>query len=273
MSFWKRSLTFLAVGGLLAGSVSLHDVQAATRKKSSSGGAAKSSAPATGDNAKISSDPDAPTVKEARLLKWGPVDPPDRGKKQEFFIRAVFVDLQEGKNVDKSTYDMTVLPVEVVQNEYRNVTLDHFNNGLTFTAFVPDALKKQLKKGQVVEINEYYSTKEEAAIGHAHMIDYTYHQDILPYPAGPAAYIKLGGLDQEQYLNALKGMEMFGTNPKSDELKTGLDALASSSPNSEVKSKATAMLSSMFGAQPSGRALLPAPTATAEAPAKGKKKK
>ncbi|MFO1462764.1 MAG: hypothetical protein U1F66_03235 [bacterium] len=269
MSLWKKSLTFLAVGALLAGSAVSHEAQAAKKK---AGGAAKSAAPATGDNAKISSDPDAPTVKENRLLKWGPVDPPDRGKSKEFFVRGIFVNMEPSKDGIKDTYELTLLPVEIVENEYRNITADHFASGMTVHAFLPKDLKKQFKQGAMVEVHNYYLLKEAQAIGHAKMIDFEFHSEIVPYPAGPAAYVKKGGLDPEQYLNALKGMEMFGNNPKDDELKTGLDALASSSPNAEVKAKAAAMLSSLFGAQPSGRALLPAATATAEAPAKGKKK-
>jgi len=271
MSLWKKSLTFLAVGALLAGSASFHDALAAKKKS----GAAKA-APATGDNAKISSDPDAPTVKEARLLKWEAVDPPDRGKSPEFFIRGVYVAMESMENEGKSKdfYRLTILPVEVVENPYRNVVYDHFVNGLKLPVFLPKDLKKQFKKGGVVEVKLFYTTKEEQAIGHAKMIAFTYNEQIIPYPAGPASYVKIGGLDPEQYLNALKGMELFGDNPKDNELKVGLDALASSSPNAEVKSKATAMLGTMFGAQPSGQALLPAPSAaTAEAPKKGKKKK
>ena len=271
MSLWKKSLTFLAVGALIAGSSPFHEAHAAKKKSAGT----KASSPATGDNAKISSDPDAPTVKENRLLKWGPVDPPDRGKSKEFFVRGVFVDLTPSKDGIKDFYQMSLLPVEVVENEYRNITLDNFINGMTVSAFLPRDLKKNFKKGAVVEVHNYYILKEAQAIGHAKMIDFEWHSEIQPYPTGPSAYIKTGGLDPEQYLNALKGMEMFGDNPKSEELKIGLDALASSSPNAEVKTKATEMLSRLFGAQPSGQALLPAPTATAssEAPAKGKKKK
>jgi len=266
MSLWKKSLTFFAAAALLAGSVAGTPAMAVTKKKA----AAKASAPGTGDNAKISSDPDAPTVKENRLLKWGPVDPPDRGKKPEFFFRGVFVDMTPTEGGAKDMYQVTFLPVEIVENEYRNVTADNFINGMILPVYMPAQLKKQMKKGGIVEVHEYYTTAEEQAIGHAHMIGFTYHQDLLPYPVGPAAYVKKGGLDQEQYLNALKGMELFGDNPKDGELKTGLDALASSSPNPEVKAKATALLSSLFGAQPSGQALLPA---TPDEPVKGKKKK
>lgn len=265
MSLWKKSLTFFAAAALLAGSVAGTPAMAASKKK-----AAGASVPATGDNAKISSDPDAPTVKENRLLKWGPVDPPDRGKNPEFFFRGVFVDMTPTEGGAKDMYRVTFLPVEIVENEYRNVTHDNFVNGITIPVFMPAQLKKQVKKGGIVEVHEYYTTTEEQAIGHAHMIGFTYHQDILPYPAGPAAYVKQGGLDQEQYLNALKGMELYGDNPKDGDLKKGLDALASSAPDPQVKEKATALLSSLFGAQPSGQAMLPA--ATGE-PVKGKKKK
>ena len=262
MNLWKRSLASLAMLSLVA--VSAYHQANAVEKKSAA-------RPGSGDNDLISSDPGAATQKEHRLLKWSEVDPPDRGKNPEYFVRAVFLDLSdmpEGQR-KKDTYMMKILPIEIVENEYRVITFDHFANGMEVPAFLPDSLKKQLKKGGVVEIHRFYTTKEAQVIGHAKMIDFTYNDQIVPYPAGPAAYIKKGGLDSEQYLNALKGMQAFGNNPKDGDLKKGLDALASSSPNPQVKDLAGQLLSSMFGAQASGQPLL----AAAPAQEKGGKKK
>jgi hypothetical protein len=275
MSLWKKSLTLVTALSLIAGAAAFNEAHAAKKRKSS--GAAKAKTVGTGDNALISSDPGAATVKEHRLLKWGAVDPPDRGKSPEFFVRGTFVEflpfLDAENKERKDFYNMHILPVEVVENEYRSITFDSFATGMKIPVFMPKDLKKQFKPGGVVEVHLFYTTKEEQAIGHAKMIAFTYNEQIVPYPAGPAAFIKKGGLDQEQYLNALKGMEIYGDNPKDNELKVGLDALASSSPNPEVKSKATALLSSLFGAAPSGQALLPAtPEVPAgEKPAKKKK--
>ncbi len=271
MNLWKKSLTLVTALSLVAGAAALNDAQAAKRK---SAGAAKKPA-ATGDNALISSDPGAPTVREHRLLKWGPVDPPDRGKSPEYFVRGAFMDLEpiEGEN-RKDFYNIVMLPIEVVENEYRVITFENFVTGMKIPAFLPKDLKKQFKSGAMIEVHNYYTTKEEQAIGHAKMIAFAYHQDIIPYPAGPASYIKKGGLDPEQYLNALKGMEIYSGNPKDEQLKVGLDALASSSSNLEVKNKATALLSSLFGAAPSGQAMLPPEPAPGAAPeAKPPKKK
>lgn len=271
MNFWKKSLMAATALSLVVGAAGFNDAHAAKKKSS---GAAKAKAVGTGDNALISSDPGAATVREARLLKWGAVDPPDRGKSPEYFVRGVVMNLEpiEGEN-RKDFYNINFLPIEVVENEYRVITFDNFTNGMKIPSFLPKDMKKQFKDGAVVEVHNYYTTKEEQAIGHAKMIAFSYHQDIIPYPAGPAAYIKKGGLDQEQYLNALKGMEIYGDNNKDSQLKTGLDALASSSPNVEVKNKATALLSSLFGAAPSGQALLPAEPATPAGEKVPKKKK
>lgn len=271
MKLWKKSLTLVTALSLFAGAAAFNEAHAAKKK---SAGAAKPKAAGTGDNALISQDPGAATVKENRLLKWGPVDPPDRGKSPEYFVRGVFMDIQpmEGDN-RKDFYTLILLPVEVVENEYRVITFDNFANGMRIPAFLPKDLKKQFKPGGVVEVHNFYTTKEEQAVGHAKMIAFSYNQQLVPYPAGPAAYIKKGGLDQEQYLNALKGMEIYGDNPKDSELKLGLDALASSSPNTEVKNKATALLSSLFGAAPSGQALLPATPDSPDGGKPAKKKK
>ena len=274
MSLWKKSLTLVTAISLVAGAAALNEVQAAKKRSS---GAAKAKTVGTGDNALISSDPGAPTVRENRLLKWGPVDPPDRGKSPEYFVRGAFVEFLPLPEDDKRKdfYYMHILPVEVVENEYRVITFDSFTNGMKIPVFMPKDLKKQFKPGGIVEARLFYTTKEEQAIGHAKMIAFSYNENIIPYPAGPAAYVKKGGLDPEEYLNALKGMELYGDNPKDDQLKIGLDALASSSPNPEVKAKATALLSSMFGASPSGQALLPRepvpPAGSEEKPAKKKK--
>lgn len=274
MNLWKKSLTLATALSLVAGGAAFSDALAAKKKSS---GAKKPAA--TGDNALISSDPGAATVKEHRLLKWGAVDPPDRGKSPEFFVRGVFMEFLPSIGADgkerKDFYNISLLPVEVVENEYRVITFDSFANGMKIPVFMPKDLKKQFKPGAMVEVHLYYTTKEEQAVGHAKMIAFSYHEDIIPYPAGAAAYVKKGGLDQEQYLNALKGMEIFGDNPKDEQLKVGLDALASSSPNTEVKNKATALLSSLFAAAPSGQPLLPPEPAPGAAPAEkpAKKKK
>ncbi len=263
MLYLKRVLTLAATLTVALSLVS--QVDAATTKKKK--GAAKK--PTATD--RISSDPDAATYKEAALLKWGPVNPPRRGKNAEFFVRGAYVSAVPIEG-EKDGYTLTIFPIEVVNNEYRYINLDSFTTGLQLPTRLPKQLIKKFESGGVVEVNQYYETVDEGGIGHAKMVGFIFHQDIQPYPAGPEAYIKKGGLEQEQYLNALKGVEMYSKKPSDEEFKIGLDALASSSPNPEVKTKATQMLSQMFNAQPSGRALLAAVPETPP-PATEKEKK
>lgn len=263
---------FFAAGAALLLALSLIPQAQAAKKKGSS-----ASAPGTGDNAKISSDPGAATVKENRLLKWTEVDPPNVGKNDQFFFRGIFVDSATYRGADnkeiKDTFTLTILPVSILENSERGITFEKFANGVEVVKLIPD--KKWLgkfKKGNVVEVKQWYETVDQGGTGHAKMVGYIFHQDIVPYPVGPQAFLKTPGLDMEQYLNALKGLEMTSDKNPDNVLKDSLDALASSATNPEVKSKAKDLLAQIFNAQPTGMPLPPAPGKEPAAPAKGKKK-
>ena len=228
---------------------------------------------------KISSDPGAATVREAALLKWGAVDPPSTGKNDEFFFRGVFLESvpqkdAEGKDI-KNFYVLKFLPIEIVENEERSIGFDHFTNGIEVTReILHKDFWKNLEKGNVVEVRQWYEIVDEGGQGHAKMMGYIFHQDILPYPTPPLAYIKQPGLEMEQYLNALKGVEISGDKGSGDqEFKDALDALASSAPNPQVKEKASQLLAQIFNAQPSGKPLLKPVEVAPATPATGKKKK
>src|SRR5262245_48666537 len=112
-------------------------------------------APATGDNAKISSDPGAPTVKENRLLKWVEVDPPNVGKNDQFFVRGVLLDIADAKdpqgNGIKDTYIMKVLPIAILENNERSIDLNEFMSGVDIVRTIPDKKwLKNFKKGNVI---------------------------------------------------------------------------------------------------------------------------
>jgi hypothetical protein len=267
MNFWKKGL-LLVITTILVGSLASSATWAARRK-----GGAKAP-PAEG---KISSDPGAATIKEAGLLKWGAVDPPSTGKNDEFFFRGVFLESvqqtdAEGKTI-KNAYVLKFLPVEIVENEERSIGFDNFANGINVKREVLHKdFWKNLNKGNVVEVRQWYEVVEEGGQGHAKMMGFIYHQDILPYPTAPLAYIKQPGLYMEQYLNALKGVEISSDKGSGDQIfKDALDALASSAPDPQVKEKATALLAQIFSAQPSGKPMLK-PVEAAPAPT-GKKKK
>jgi len=273
MKPWRK---IFILGTTLMLAASLISPAQAAKKRSSKAAAA----PGTGDNAKISSDPGAPTVKENKLLKWVEVDPPNIGKNDQFFFRGVVLDVvplkdAEGKDV-KDAYTIKVLPISILENNERSIDLQEFLNGVDIVRSIPDKKwMKDIKKGNVIEIKQWYETVDQGGQGHAKMVGYIFHQDIVPYPVGSQAFIKTPGLQMEQYLNALKGLEMAEDKNTDDLLKDSLDALASSATNPEVKSKAAALLSQLFNAQPTGKPLPPVPPPAGTEPAEpaGKKKK
>lgn len=270
MKSWKKGMLFTTAITLALSLVATSHLEAATKKRRS---AAKK--PAAGG--KISSDPNAATLKEASLLKWGAVKPPKRGKNFEFFARGVFMEATPVEG-EKDNYTIKILPIEVLQNEQRYITMDAFTNGFTINRELDKKELKDYQVGKVIEVKQYYTTLEEGGQGHAKLVAYAFNQDVMPYPVGPAAYIKKAGLEPEQYLNALRGLEMSGEKSTDDtELKTGVDALASSAPDANVKTKAKELLAQIFSAQPSGQPMLkvvsepsaPATTATAKKKKKG----
>lgn len=266
MKPWRKIFVMGAV--LMLGAVSLSPAWAAKKKSSAAPGSSE---------AHISSDPGSATVHENQLLKWTEVDPPNIGKNDQFFFRGVFLEVESAKDAQgndiRGTYDLKVLPISILENSERGLTFEKFANGVDLIRTIPDSKwLKNFKKGNVVEVKQWYETVDQGGTGHAKMVGYIFHQDIVPYPIGAEAFVKTPGLQMEQYLNALKGLELSGEKGGDNVLKDALDALASSAPNAEVKAKATQLLSQMFGAQPTGKPLPPAPGTEPEAP-KGKKKK
>lgn len=272
MKVWnKATIASLAILAIAIGSV--HPAAAATRRKKSASPAA---APATGDNAKISSDPGSATVKENKVLKWTHVDPPSTGDISEYEFRGVLVDIQPEKDADgkeiKNQYVLKFDVLEVVENEERDITFDIFSGGVTIKRRVVNKdFWKEVKKGKLLDVRQWYEVVDQGAIGHAKMVGYIFHQDITPQPGGPAIYIKKPGLYMEEYRNALNAMAVADDKGSGDpELKDALDALASSASDPAVKAKAGELLSSMYGAQPSGKPMLTPGGTTAPA---AKKKK
>jgi hypothetical protein len=239
----KQGLTLIAVLALLMGMGSLHHADAATKK-----GRAAAKKPSSAG--KISSDPDSATVKEAALLKWGPVKVPQTGKEYDFFMRGVVLDISPIKD-QKEFFTIKILPIEILENKERFITMDNYKSGVDITHRLAKQEMKDLKKGNIIEMKSWYETIDQGGTGHAKMVAYVYHADMLPYPKSAAPYVKLTDIEPEEQLNALTALELYSGNPKEDGLKDALDAL-SSSPNPDVKAKAAQLLSSLYSAQPSG---------------------
>lgn len=209
---------------------------------------------------RVVKDPDAPTNREAKILGWGPVKTPNRAKNPEFLVRGVVTEVQELEEPKglKDHYQITILPIEVLNNHQRYVTFDQFQNGLEISLRIPKSKLKELKIGRLVEYNQYYTTEVEQSIGGAKMIGFTFHQDIQGYPASAAAYLRKPGFYPIQYKNALKGMQIYTENVQSDEdIKANLDLLASkSSEDPELQTIAKNTYLELYQTEPTGHCSL-----------------
>ncbi len=264
MNFWKQGLVVLVAVTFILG-IGLPQASHAAAKKASSSPSASSAGKDSRDIQKISTDPDSATIHENALLKWGPVNPPYRGKRAEYFVRGAFLEAQEVEG-SPGTFKIKILPVEVVENEYRFITFDSFKNGVEFELFLGKAQQKLLKKGNMIEFKQWYETQDAGGQGYARLINFLLHQDFVPYPATAAAYLKKPGLEWEQYANAIKAVQLANQKPSEQEVKDMLDALASSGSNPEIKTIAATALSDWFSAQPTGKPLPAATTAATTKP-------
>jgi len=230
-----KSLTvILTLGVFLMGLLLLPDAQA--RKK------------------RVIKDPDAPTNREAKVLGWGPVKTPNRGKNPEFMVRGVILEVNKTQDKKGDYFDVKILPIEILNNHQRVLTFDNFTNGVDITLFLPDSKKKELKKGRLVEFNQYYTEEVEQSIGGAKMVAMTLHKDIQGYAAGPGAYLRKPGFYPVQYKNALKGIKLYQSGIRSDkDAKAGLDYLATKHTDPELKTIAKGTYVEIYEQDPSGK--------------------
>lgn len=203
-------------------------------------------------DARIKSDPDAPTNEEAKVLGWGPVKTPNRGKNPEFLVRGVVLEVQKAKE-GKNTYDIKILPIEILNNHQRVLTFDNFQTGVDITLNVGKERLKDLEKGRLVEYNQYYTEEVEQTVGGAKMIAMQMHREIQGYPKGPEPFLETPGLYPVQYKNAIKGAKLYEGALKDDpEVKAHLDYLASSSKDPELKTIAKETYLEIYQVEPSG---------------------
>lgn len=201
---------------------------------------------------RISNDPDSATEREAKVLGWGPVKAPNRGKVPEFLIRGVVLDVGRARE-QKGMHLIKILPIEIVENHQRAIDFSHFQNGYDLVLRIPSSKLKEIKKGRMLEFKQYYTEKVEQTIGGAKMVAMSLHQDIQGYPAGPSAYVKTPGFYPIQYKNALRGAKMSGGKiDNSSEVKAHLDYLATQSDDAELKTIAMNSYTELFGTAPTG---------------------
>ncbi len=154
----------------------------------------------------------------------------------DFFLRGVVLDYK--KMPDGKEYEILILPIEVVNNPQHHVKLEHYKNGITVNATLSGSIAKNLKKGGVIEFNQWSKEIPGQKQGAAMLVNTENHLDIQCYDTPPVAYLNKTDLQPEQMINVVKGIITFGGNTSQDtSLKSQLAALAKSS-NPDVSTEA-----------------------------------
>lgn len=219
-------------------------------------------------------DRDKATPLEKKLLGWHDVKIPRRSRLDEIKLRGSLLSLEKadkdsvqqyeelffGTNPQKAKkrknhyfgrrkpnyYKVSILPIEVLDNPQRILTMDHMEKGFSFVVDLPKNKLKDLQVGHAVEFNQYYTKKELQSIGAAKMIAWVLTQDVQGYPAGLGAYLKKG-FHTLQYKNTLKSLQLFSGKFKNpQEAKQVLTQLAKSSKDQELKQLANFTLEKHF---------------------------
>jgi hypothetical protein len=202
---------FLAVFSFtFSGAVHTPNVEAAKKRVSSK---------------KATKTPDEPTERQKKLLGWTSAFPTTwTYTTPDFFIRGTVMDYK--KVVGSRETSITILPIEVMDNPQHHIKEEHYRDGVTIQLELMPSEEKGMKKGGVVEYNQYSKEIPTEAVGHAKLVKAEIHQDFKPYDISPVAYITKPGMEPEQTLNALKGILLYqGSIEKTDDLKNALASL------------------------------------------------
>jgi len=196
--------------------------------------------------AKAKGPADEPTERQKKLLGWTSAFPTTwTYTTPDFFIRGAVTDFK--KVAGSRETEITILPIEVMSNPQHHIKEEHYRDGVTIRLELMPSEEKGLKKGGVVEYNQYSKEIPTEAVGHAKLIKAEIHQDFKPYDISPVAYITKPGMEPEQTLNALKGILLYqGSVEKTDELKTSLASL-SKSKDTNVSTTAKQVSQKLFG--------------------------
>ncbi len=156
----------------------------------------------------------------------------------DFFIRGAVLDYKKnGKQ-----YEILVLPIEVINNPQHHVKLEHFKNGITV---MMDVEPKNIKKGGVIEFNQWSKEIPGQKQGAATLVNSENHTDVVCYDTAPVAYLSKTDLQPEQMINAIKGIMLYGGNAANDQnVKSQLAVLAKASVP-DVSSEAKKISSSL----------------------------
>ena len=184
--------------------------------------------------------------KEAKLLAKTADYPSSYDERYpEILLRATVVDFKPLET--NKEFELTLLPLEVLKNPNHFVKMDHYKNGITLKLPLLQHNKEQLKKGGVLEVNQYTKDIPGETVGKAQLISTEFHQEVETFDVSPIAYLTHPGFESEQMLNAMKGILIFqGSIAKSDELKKTLDTL-SKDKNSELSETAKKVIAKVYG--------------------------
>lgn len=159
-------------------------------------------------------------------------------------MRAAVVDFKPSDK--KGEIELTLYPIEMLGNPHHYVTMDHFKNGLTLKVSMNAAKQKELKKGGVLELNQYSKETPTSEVGGAKLISTQTFTESNFYDVAPIAYIAKAGFEPEQVFNAIRAALLFeGKIEPKPELKTALENL-SKSKDAQLSQEAQKLLKKVF---------------------------
>ncbi len=167
-------------------------------------------------------------AREKKILGWTSDFPTSYAvnDKADFFIRGTVLDFAPVEGTKEKQWQLQVLPIEVLNNPMHYVTLEHFKGGLPLRLNLNRSDLKDLKKGGVVEFNQYSKEIPGETMGHAQLINTEEHREFKAYDTAPVSYLSKTGLEPEQIINAVRGALLYqGEIQKDDALKASVASL------------------------------------------------
>ncbi|MBF0492975.1 MAG: hypothetical protein HQM15_09360 [Deltaproteobacteria bacterium] len=148
--------------------------------------------------------------REKKLLGWTSDYPIGyEVKNPNFFVRGSVQSFEKVEGKGKE-YNISILPIEVLNNPHHYITLDHYKNGIPIKVELSSGDAKQLKVGGTIEYNFYTKEVDTGGTGHARLISDEIHAECKPYNIAPIAYLsKTTILEPEQSLNVLRGILLY----------------------------------------------------------------
>ena len=195
---------------------------------------------------KVKEVPGVVTEREKKILGWTSDYPTAYTyTTPDFFIRSTVVDFKQIPN--SKEWEVNLLPIEVMNNPMHHVTMKHFKEGIVVKLELMPKEMKGLRKGGIVEFNQYSKEIAGDQKGYAKLVKQEIYTEFKPYGTSPVAYLNKPGMEPEQVANAIQGMLIYeGSIDKGEPVKTAL-ASFSKDKNPELSAKAKECSSKLFG--------------------------